>query len=128
MKRVVCVGLMALIGCGIDEREKQVKTVVYMQSVAARLQDVCEQTGHVPSARRAASLIGAVNGGRDAWGQPLVYFSNGTSYVLISRGSDRRLESSEWMYYFTMKPHEIHDDASRDIVLRDSEFIARGGK
>ena len=120
-----------LVACRPYEQYRQTQTIANMQAIINLIDDAT-RAHRVPSKAVIDSCIHSVADGKDAWGNDfLIYFrtANGQwSYVLISRGSDGRLDSPNPAAYFAMTPHEVWSDPTRDIVVRDGDFITRAGK
>jgi hypothetical protein len=126
--------VFVITGCGLKrgyDRAKQARTFADLQVMAARLSDTISKTGDLSEAQ-AARTIKSVNGGRDAWGNDVVFRSRSRdgriSYVLVSPGSDGVLEHPDLDDYFAQSASDVHDDSRRDIVFRDGEAITRAGK
>src|SRR5437879_5937552 len=60
-KRWIIAALTIITGCGLYERDKQIKTIVYIQSLAARLEDYRNRTGKFATAVDAHHTLDAVN-------------------------------------------------------------------
>jgi hypothetical protein len=120
-------------GCGALDRGKQVRSVGTMQAIVAKLEDVRRlgPTGLYDRPRMQA-LIQSVERGRDGWGHELLYLvtaaQRGPSYVLVSLGSDGKLDVSDPVEYFNAPPSRIVDEPWRDIVFRDGKQVTLAGK
>jgi len=102
-----------------------------MTEITSRLEEAkAQHQGRLTDAE-AATIIDVVQGGRDRWNHKFIYSSRQVggsfSYVLISPGSDGRLEFPD-LAYFTMPETVTHDDPARDIVFRDGQRITLAGK
>ena len=83
-----------------------------------------------------ANVRGAVKSvaaGRDAWGNEIAYAirpssAQSMSYVVVSPGSDGRLDFPTMDSYFTMGFADIRGKGRRDIVFRDGMAITEAGK
>lgn len=103
-----------------------------MTEIASRLEDAKAQHQGRLRDVEATRIIGLVQGGRDRWNDKFIYSSRQVggsfSYVLVSPGSDRRLESQDPGVYFAMPESEIHGNPARDIVFRDGNPVTLAGK
>lgn len=126
---------IAAAGCGLvdrSDRVKQIRTFTDMTGITSRLEDAKAQHQGRLTDVEATRLINLVQSGRDRWNYKFIYSSRQVggsfSYVLISPGSDGRLESQDLEVYFAMAETEIHDDPARDIVFRDGNPVTLAGK
>jgi hypothetical protein len=122
-----------LVDCGFYDayqRAKQVRTFADLQTLARRFDQVLAE--HSLSSTEAESILQEVNDGRDAWGNPFIFRSKAArgklSYLLISLGSDRRLDVKDADAYFTESMRRVHGDSRRDLVFRDGQAITLAGK
>ncbi|MEP0774657.1 MAG: hypothetical protein HRF46_09900 [Acidobacteriota bacterium] len=111
-------------------RALQVRTFADMQTITARMNAAIDSGER--SQAKLFSLVQSVNQGRDAWGRDYVFdlqaTAAGIEYVLISRGSDGKLDLSDVSAYFTLSEADIKYQYSRDIVFRDGVAVTRAGK
>jgi hypothetical protein len=78
----------------------------------------------------ANSLVRAVHGGRDAWGNRIIFMSNEDPahfiYAVVSPGSDGRLNRSR-EDYFRMGRKDVKGLWDEDILFRNGEAITLAG-
>lgn len=113
-------------------RAKQFRTFADLQVMAARLDEAISKSAGRLDANEASRIVASINGGRDAWGSQVIVHVESRDervvYVLVSCGSDRKLDLPKVQDYFFMAPHDIHGQGEKDIVFRDGEPITRAGK
>ena len=56
----------------------------------------------------------------DGWGGPILYWTDGSSYRIVSNGKDGAMDE-DWSGPFAA--HET-DDLGEDIIFGDGEFLA----
>ncbi len=128
---VVSVVTLFVIAVGsFYRRGRQVRTFADMRIIAAKL-DAAIRTG-VPTRAELLAVVQSVNHGRDAWGRDYLFelraTSLGTEYVLISRGSDGKLDFSDVSDYFTLAEGDVSYHFARDIVFRNGTAVTGAGK
>jgi hypothetical protein len=112
---------------------RQVRTVADMQTIVAGIEALRAQSlseRQLPIAVRREVL--SVAKGQDAWHHDLVYLirrkGSEFSYVLVSMGSDGKMDMAGSDVYFTMPEHMARAEPWEDIVFRDGHMITRAGK
>jgi hypothetical protein len=128
---VVVAALVTVGGCRAYQRAKQVRSVANMQGVCALIERDKEE--HRPiDEERIRTLVGQVAGGRDGWGNEILVATRdtpaGRRYVLVSRGSDGRLDVDTPARYFDQTPTDVREDAGKDIVFIDGKEVTNAGK
>jgi len=84
--------------------------------------------GAVASPTVARPIIQSVNSGRDAWGRSFIYAIVQRHSLLISTGSDGRLDVAEISEYLKLRDEVINGRPAHDIVILDGVPITRVGK
>lgn len=125
--------------CDFTEGVKQVRCTADLQTITAKIENGKAQA--YASRKAIADVEGvvhaavtSVNRGRDPWGNPYVWQvrqgAKGTSYVVLSTGSDGRLDVPSINDYFAKSTHEVlkSSEHHRDIVFRDGDALITGGK
>jgi hypothetical protein len=126
--------LVVASGCSKEmDRRRQVRTVADMQTIAAKLEALRGADPTTLSDKVGVEhIVSSVAGGKDAWGGRIVFLSRpGASqydYVLVSPGSDGKLDLEDRGEYFSVPEAFIHDAAWRDIVFRNGRMITHAGK
>lgn len=124
---------ITLAGCGLSDayqRAKQVRTYTDLQTLAHRIDQGLAE--HSLSSAEAENILQQVNDGRDAWGNRFIFRSKSDrgkfSYLLISLGSDGRLDVEDADAYFTVPISHVHGNSERDLVFRDGQAVTLAGK
>ena len=124
---------LALVGCGFYDayqRAKQVRTYADLQTLARRIDQVFAE--HPLSSAEIEGILQEVNDGRDAWGNRFIFRSRvvrgKSSYLLISLGSDGRLDVEDASAYFSAPMSRVHGHSGRDLVFRDGQAVTLAGK
>ena len=133
--RFVCViFVLPVLGCGFYDgflRTRQVRSFIYLQEICFDIEAARKGTSGYISEPKAYSIVNSVHGGRDSWGNKIIFLSNGRresfEYVAISPGSDGKLEKTA-PEYFSMKTVNIKGSWGADIVFRNGEAVALAGK
>ncbi len=104
-----------------------------MQTIVAKIEEIRTQTPEFLSDQaKMHDVISRIAGGRDAWRHEFLYLarstSRGVSYVLVSLGSDGKLDVAQLKEYFNTPEQFIHGMPWKDIVFRDGHPITRAGK
>jgi HAMP domain-containing protein len=109
------------------QRSRQVQSNVLLEMMGHSVERVPLSERTPETLQRA---ISGVYGGRDAWGNSVAVYmrTQPVSYVLVSRGSDGRPDTTSTAAYFTMAESNIQRQTERDIVFRDGKVITFGGK
>lgn len=125
MRRQYLLLAIFLLCCGeYRQGAYQIPTFADMQAVAQAIQRSVEQDGSIPDGA-ALSILNSMNGGRDSWGNKILYVSRrdpSFSFVLISPGSDGLLERDP-LDYFELEEVNIVGQFERDILFRDGRAI-----
>jgi hypothetical protein len=123
--------LISLAGCRAYNGAKQVRTIADMQSMCARIEDDKKRDRAIDDAK-IKILVGQVASGRDGWGHSIFVATRdaptGRRYLLVSMGSDGRLDVNEPARYFDQAPADVREDATRDIVFIDGTQVTNAGK
>jgi hypothetical protein len=119
--------------CSRVDRVKQARTFADMQTLAGNIEELRRQTPDAPrDTPRMRRLISGTAEGRDAWGHEYLFLAEpaqvGSSYVLISLGSDGKADVADPREYFRLPESVIHDEPWKDIVFRDGRAVTRAGK
>ncbi len=111
------------------DRGKQKRTVADLEAIGAGLEEYASTHGNkYPAAQDWRPLGEVVPGvhGDDGWGNAIDYWSDGTRYVLVSRGKDGETER-DWRH-----PEDGSGgprmELDADIVLADGELVAWPGQ
>jgi hypothetical protein len=127
----VLVVLVRFGGCHVYDGAKQVRTVADMQSMCARIEGDKRKDRPITEAR-IKMLVGQVAGGQDGWGNHILVATRdtpkGSRYLLVSMGSDGKLDVSAPARYFDQAPADVLEDATRDIVFIDGSQVTNAGK
>ena len=120
---------MSLFLCGCrayEEAHRQLPTFADMQDAAFQIQDHIDIHGEIGN-EEAMRIVSLRNSGLDRWGSPIVFVSrkneSGFSFVLVSFGSDRKLDVTDINQYFLQPRENIVGKLSRDIVFRDGQWV-----
>jgi hypothetical protein len=130
---IVLILLTYLVACSDLDRIRQIRTVADMQTIIAKIEQIRANDPEFPTdSAKVRKVISSIAGGRDAWRHEFLYLarptSRGVSYVLVSLGSDGKLDVAQLTAYFNTPEQVIHDMPWKDIVFRDGHPITRAGK
>lgn len=121
---------VALVGCRLRDRLRQVETMSNVSSVVSNIEQVRRAKGDLTD-QEAQVLISQSPLGHDAWGHPLFYAAKMEGrtqhYVVVATGSDGKLDFSDVGKYFDLKPEDIRGQPARDIVFRDGKVVTNAG-
>jgi hypothetical protein len=126
--------LLLFCGCDYSEGMKQVRSTADLQTITARIENGKSQRSVADVEKVVTAAVASVNSGKDAWGHPYVWQvregARDVSYVVLSTGSDGRLDVPTIEDYFTKAGHEVlrSSEHARDIVFRDGDAVVTGGK
>jgi hypothetical protein len=122
--------VVAVAAWSFYRRALQVSTFAKMQTISAKIASGLKTGRRSPEEFRR--IVSSVGGGKDSWGNEFLFdmrdTNKGFSYVLISRGSDGRLDLGSPSAYFDLQPCDIQGQYPRDIVFRDGIAITDAGK
>jgi hypothetical protein len=127
-------GLVFFCRCDYTQGVKQVRSTADLQSITAKIENGKSQRSVADVERTVTAAVASVHAGKDAWGNPYVWRvregARGVSYVVLSTGSDGRLDVPAIDDYFTKEQVEVlrSSEHKRDIVFRDGDAIVTGGK
>ncbi len=115
-----------LFGCDAQQQlSRQIPTFANLKNMSLTIQRVVDEQSSISSAE-AARIIGKINMGLDAWGNPVIFKARQDSefsFVLISLGRDGRLDVDHVDQYFTYPQEDIVGKFDRDIVFRDGKPV-----
>jgi hypothetical protein len=122
--------IVAVAAWSFRRRALQVRTFADMQVLSKKI------TAHLEAGDRSRealeAVVRSVNQGKDAWGNDLVLQIRDTdqsySYLLISRGSDGRLDVASAAAYFDLQRVDIRRQYAEDLVFRDGVAVTVAGK
>lgn len=125
--KIVCgLTLVILLGCDAYWRiSRQIPTFADLYSSADELQLLVEKHGSVSDAE-AYRIIRKRNSGLDSWGNPIVFRAKSSpqfSFLLLSLGSDGKLDVDDIESYFSHPREVIVGQFDRDIVFRDGKPV-----
>lgn len=114
-------------------RAHQLRTYADMQMICSRIDNTVQQRGDALRANDILDAVRSVYGGIDTWGNEyLVLFEKlgriESRYLLVSRGSDGKLDIAHIEDYFDMEIVDIHGQYEKDIVFLNGEPLTRAGK
>jgi len=135
VSRLACiVFVLPVLGCGFYDafmRTRQVRSFIYLQEICFDIEAARKGTSGYISEHEAYSIVNSIHGGRDSWGNKIIFLPNGRrelfKYVVISPGSDGKLEKTV-PEYFSMKTVNIRGSWAADIVFQDGEAVTLAGK
>ncbi len=118
--------LLCQIDCwGVMSATKQLPTFADLLNISRDIQSHVKLEGSI-SDEQARRIIDSIGDGKDRWGTRYFFRTRREpefSFVLISPGSDRRLDFDDLDHYFEMEQENIVGDLARDIVFRDGNPI-----
>jgi len=122
--------IVAVAAWSFRRRALQVRTFADMQVISKKI------TAHLEAGDRSRealeAVVRSVNQGKDAWGNDFVLQIRDTdqsySYLLISRGSDGRLDVASAAAYFDLQRVDIRRQYAEDLVFRDGVAVTVAGK
>jgi len=126
------IAALVLAGCYNPlQRTRQIRSFETIKLVCQRLEELRVKSGGTVPEQEFSAAVRSIRNGQDEWGQP-VLFSIRTapafSYVVVSTGSDRRLDVNSMGDFFSMAKVDIRGSTKRDIVFRDGEAITNASK
>jgi hypothetical protein len=107
---------------------KQFKTFFRMETVQGRLNRAAATKHALMEYSEAQKIISSDVNGVDAWGNALIYDHRGSHTLLISKGSDGRLDIPDITRYYSLAEVDIRQSPAHDIVWRDGLPITLVGK
>jgi hypothetical protein len=124
-----------LVSCDeIDalRREKQIKTYWALTRAGIELTELSRNRPLTP-AMLEATVRRHLSDKRDFWGNQVLILTKRTdahvaSYVLVSFGSDGRLDHDQQEEYFKLQPHSVRTSMALDVIVRDGQPISLAGK
>jgi hypothetical protein len=131
---VIAIAVMIIVAVAaalsFRRRALQVRTFADMQVISRKI------TAHLQTGDRSRealeALVRSVNQGKDAWGNDFVLqirdTDQGYSYLLISPGSDGRLDVASAAAYFDLERVDIRRQYANDLVFRDGVAVTMAGK
>jgi hypothetical protein len=128
---LACVSLVFLDGCDPFKawnETKQFKTFFRMETVQGRLNRAAATKHALLTESEALAIIRSDNNGVDEWGNELIYDHSGAHTLLISKGSDGRLDVPDVRRYYSLAEADIREEPAHDIVWRDGLPITLVGK
>lgn len=122
--------IVAVAAWSFRRRALQVRTFADMQVISKKI------TAHLEAGDRSRealeAVVRSVNQAKDAWGNDFVLQIRDTdqsySYLLISRGSDGRLDVASAAAYFDLQRVDIRRQYAEDLVFRDGVAVTVAGK
>jgi hypothetical protein len=110
-------------------RGRQVSNCANLWTFGRCLHEYKEKHGNYP-ARLADGIPLDWFDGRDSWGNDILYLSDGTSFVLVSCGSDGKPDGINYLaiHPSDRRPEEDCDDATVDQILTDTGWYRACGK
>lgn len=122
--------IVAVAAWSFRRRALQVRTFADMQVISKKM------TAHLEAGDRSREvlegIVRSVNQGKDAWGNDFVLqirdMDQRHSYLLISRGSDGRLDVASPAAYFDLQRVDIRRQYAEDLVFRDGVAVTLAGK
>lgn len=114
------------------ERTRQLRTFVVMRGISQSITEAASKHGGAISPEQATRIIQAINPSTDEWGRAFIFAARGApprfSFLLVSCGSDRRLDVPSVTEYFALAKVDIRGITWHDIVFRDGEAITNASK
>ncbi len=114
----------AAFGCWIPDEKDEVVTLANLQILSARLQGMREADSLVVRADFDSVVDVHFPGGKDPWGEPIIFLAaaeSASTFLLISTGRNGVLDASDPSDYFERNPGE-----GGDIVMRGSTAVSYG--
>ncbi len=115
----------AALGCWVLDEKDEVVTLANLQALSARLQGMREAHSLVVRADFDSVVDVYFPGGKDPWGEPIIFVpaaESASTFLLISTGRNGVLDASDPSDYFERNP----GDGGGDIVLRGSTAVSYG--
>lgn len=110
---------------------QQLPTFANLQSASIEIERL-RHAKNAPDASTAQAILERYfKHGRDVWGNKILYLEDmnlGRGFLLVSPGSDHKLDVRDPMLYFTAKPRNIIGQLERDIIFRNGEAVTDAGK
>ncbi len=127
----LCLVVLA-IGVGFVRRARQVRTFANLRLASELIEREVELERAASPEARIEGIVRSINKGRDSWGSPILVAvaprSGRFSYLLVSKGADRRLDVARVRDYFAMPQVAIHGAYDADIIFRDGRPVTLAGK
>lgn len=127
---IVLMIIAAVAAWSFRRRALQVRTFADMQVISKKI------TAHLEGGDRSREalqgIVRSINQGKDAWENDFVLeireTDQGFRYVLISHGSDGRLDVASPATYFDLQRVDIRRQYAEDLVFRDGTAVTVAGK
>ena len=129
--RVLIYAAILALGCDVVRERREVHTLANLQALAARLQRLAENDAAVRREDFDSVVDEYFGRGEDPWGNPILFVPAsacaGSTFLLISTGSDGALDFAEAGKYFELdRPPDLSAGKGRDIVLKSSRVLRHG--
>lgn len=124
------IGLSLLVACEDYQRVRQIESYAHLQAASSIIKELIIQEGSIEQGK-AMEVIQGVNGGKDAWGNEILYKQRSSpylSFILVSPGRDNALDIESIEDYFIYPEEDIRGHPDRDIVFRDAMPVTFSGK
>lgn len=122
--------LLLLVSCEKYTALQQVKTFANLRIVSEQIERQ-KRDGRI-SRQSILDAVNRVNGGKDAWGTPILIEirqeRERTRYLLVSRGGDRKLDVATVGDYWEAPETSVQGRRAADIVIRDGRPVTDAGK
>lgn len=127
-----------LMSCQFRQTAREVRTLANLQNLAHNLLILDKgKVGASVSVRDfSAEVENFFEDGRDPWGNLIIFIpadvSGGSTFLLVSAGSDGRLDHESIQYYFGkdresyLPIEELKAESGRDIVIYGREVVTCG--
>lgn len=121
--------LLSTLGCVSPDRGAQIRTFAQLQTISRWIET--DENARI-SASRIEELVLKSYGGKDYWENEILFdvreaAGGYTEYLLVSTGSDGRLDVSNIVEYYTAEREVIRGQTARDIVFRNGKFVTDAG-
>ncbi len=114
----------AVLGCWVLDEKDEIGTLANLQALSARSQGMREAHSLVVRADFDSVVDVYFPGGKDPWGQPIIFVpaaETASTFLLVSTGRNGVLDASDPSDYFERTPGD-----GGDIVLRGSTAVSYG--
>lgn len=122
---------LLLFGCSIEQQRREINTLANLQTLSKVLRRSAGAESAVQIQDFENSVGNYFDNGKDLWGSPILFIpaseSNQSTFLLISMGTDRRLDVSDPLKYYQIdEPVRSQDQEGKDIVLRGKKAVSYG--
>lgn len=130
---IFLLGILWLVEAYATYRQltEQLPTFANLQCSAIEVQKMQRLDMNLERTNVEKAIVDCFGSAQDVWGNEIQFLispENPHSFLLISLGSDGKLDIPDPHFYFNDKPRNIIGQLERDIIFRDGVAVTDAGK